>query len=127
MLKAADDRMRGKRVLVVEDEAMIAMQIAYDLRDAGCEVVGPAASVERAMQLMDSEEFDAALLDYRLVHETSLEIARALIGRGTPFVIMSGHCYGDLPNELHRQALLQKPAKSTAILAALEGVLETHS
>ena len=74
------------RVLVVEDEALLADEISRILDDAGFQVVGPAGRVEKAFHLLNDVGCDAAVLDMQLDGETSELIARVLAARGTPFV-----------------------------------------
>ncbi len=116
----------GKRVLIVEDEAMIAMQLEFDLEDLGCEVIGPAPSVQSALQLIEQETVDAAVLDFRLGDETSSEIAAALIGRNVPFAFMTGHALNDLPSELRRHICLQKPVMHQLLISALTAIMQTR-
>ena len=62
-LRPSESALHGKHILVVDDEPLIAMDIVSNLREAGCEVVGPAATLERAVGLIENDFFDAALLD----------------------------------------------------------------
>ena len=74
-------------MLVVEDEALIAMQIEAELEDAGCMIVGPAATAALALRLIQREAIDAAVLDYRLGDENSREILQ-LVERAIPFILV---------------------------------------
>jgi DNA-binding response OmpR family regulator len=74
------------RVLVVEDEFMIGLDIGQQLADAGYEVVGPATSVEKALRFIAEPGCDVAILDVNLGDETSEPVARKLRGSGKPFV-----------------------------------------
>ncbi|HEY8125351.1 MAG TPA: response regulator [Methylocystis sp.] len=121
----ASSTIQGKRVLIVEDESIIAMMLECELNDGGCEVIGPAPSVEDALRLIDTEPLDCALLDYRLADETSGRIASALAERNILFLMMTGHCAGDLPLELRDKTLLQKPVTGKALRAALEWILNS--
>jgi len=113
----------GLRVLIVEDEALIAMQIEAELEDAGCAVVGPAPSAPQALRLIQREAIDAAVLDYRLGDENSCEIAAALLGRSIPFMFVTGHAIEDLPKDLHGQTCLAKPVKEGDLIATLEAIV----
>ena len=121
----ASSTIAGKRVLIVEDELIIAMMLECELNDGGCDVIGPTPSVEAALRLIDKERLDCALLDYRLVDETSGRIASVLAERNIPFLLMTGHCAGDLPSELRDKTLLQKPVTGKALRAALEAILDS--
>src|SRR5690242_12307025 len=81
----------GLRLLVVEDEMLIAMTIEDVLSDLGCTVVGPASSVAKAMDLLGKEEIDGAILDLNLKGEQAIPVAQALQDRGTPFFFLTGY------------------------------------
>ena len=83
----------GRRILVVEDEMMIAMLVEDTLTDAGCVVVGPFARLAEAMVAARNADVDAACLDINLFGEQVFPAAEALAARGVPFVLLSG--YGD--------------------------------
>ena len=121
----APDNFKGKRVLVVEDEAIIAMQIEFDLTDIGIKVIGPAASVKDALELVEHEPVDAAVLDFRLGAETSIPIARALASRCSPFIFMTGYSRNDLPTEWRRHVCLQKPVLLRDLVAKLTSIIKT--
>jgi DNA-binding response OmpR family regulator len=112
----------GKRVLIVEDEPLVAFLIEEYLADAGCEPVGPFDSVAKALKSVRSETFDLAILDINLGGEKSYPIADALIQQGTPFLFLSG--YGDtgLPPGHSGVKICSKPFRGedlTAMLASL--------
>ena len=87
------NNLSGIRILVVEDTLLVADLIVDQLADAGCDVVGPASRVERALALVELESLDGALLDINLHGESSFPIADALIKRGIPLAFLTG--YGD--------------------------------
>jgi len=87
------DAFGGRRVLVVEDEAMIAMLIEDMLADLGCAAVGPAHSIEEALDLAGADGLDAALLDVNLAGRPSFAVADLLRERGVPTIFSTG--YGD--------------------------------
>ncbi|MDR3462841.1 MAG: response regulator [Beijerinckiaceae bacterium] len=116
--------MTGKRVLVVEDEAIIAIQVEDELERAGCEVVGPASSVGKALQLIAREPLDVAVLDYRLGADTSREIAATLRARHIPFLFMTGNTSTDLPRDLRDVPCLEKPVRHDTLMAALEAAVK---
>jgi CheY-like chemotaxis protein len=82
---------RRPRVLVVEDEALVAIEITHALTRAGFDVVGPARSVPMALQFLKCSGCDAAVLDINLGGETSEAIAIELTAIKTPFVTLSGY------------------------------------
>ena len=124
-MEASPSPLIGRRVLVVEDEGLIAMQLEFDLQEVGCEVVGPAPAVRQALRLIEREAVDVAVLDYQLRGETSRVIADALIARNIPFLLLTGHALNDLPGELQDQLCLAKPADCEVLIAALEAIVTT--
>ena len=82
---------RPSRVLVVEDEMLVAMDIEGLLLERGYEVVGPAPTVERALALLARERPDVAMLDLNLAGEDTVPVAEELRRRGIPFVVVSGY------------------------------------
>jgi CheY-like chemotaxis protein len=82
----ADDQphLRGKRILVVEDEFYIADDVYRLLKRAGAEVVGPVSSVEAAERVVDQAEFDCAVLDLNLHGQSAICIADRLEASGPP-------------------------------------------
>jgi len=110
---------RRLRVLVVEDEAIVALEIEQNLQDAGFEVVGPAARVAEALALLKEFGCDAAVLDINLGAETSEPIARLLSDKGTPFVTVSGYSQDQRPSGFSSGAFLTKPLRAELLVAQL--------
>lgn len=81
----------GTRVLIVEDEPIIAMTAEDLIEDMGCVVAGCAATLEQAAALAAAGDFDVAMLDINLNGETSLPVAEMLHAAGTPFVFTTGY------------------------------------
>jgi len=110
----------GRRVLVVEDESLVAMLLETILEDMGCVPVGPAATVDEGLRMAtDGEPLDAALLDVNVAGKQVFPIAEALKARGVPFVFSTGYGEGGLPDEWRGQATLQKPFTEAAVRDAL--------
>lgn len=99
----------GKRILIVEDEMIVAMLIEDILTDQGATVVGPAARVARALDLLGQSEVDAALLDVNLAGEMTTPVAEELRRRGIPFAFATGYGVAGVPDGFAGQPLLQKP------------------
>jgi CheY-like chemotaxis protein len=104
---------------VVEDEAMIAALIEAVLAEAGCLVVGPVASLERALQSVESGRCDAAVLDVRVNNAEAYCVADALLDRRIPFVFVSGFAQKDMPAKYRACPYLAKPFEPAAILERL--------
>src|SRR3954447_773302 len=109
----------GRRVLVAEDEFVIAREVGEALRRAGFEVVGPAATAGEAERLAAEEPLDAAVLDLELRDGMAVAAADALAGRGIPFVFLSGYGVEALPGHLRGRAVLDKPFAVERLPAAL--------
>jgi AmiR/NasT family two-component response regulator len=115
------------RVLVVEDEFMIALDISQQLTDAGCEIVGPAKSVTKALGLIAESGCDVAVLDVNLGGETSELIAQKLQEVGKPFIILSGYSTEEQPPWFNGATVLRKPPPAADLLAAVRGCVATAS
>jgi DNA-binding NtrC family response regulator len=87
----------GKRVLVVEDEYLVALEVEGVLTDAGCIVVGPFARVRDALGVAEVEAVDVALLDVNVAGEVVFPVAHLLEERGTPFLFVTGYGQAILP------------------------------
>ncbi|HWA62741.1 MAG TPA: response regulator [Caulobacteraceae bacterium] len=99
-----------KRVLVVEDEAMVAMLIEDLLADLGCEVAALACTATEAVDCARGERYDAALLDVNLGQgETSFAAAEVIIGRGLPFAFLTGYGLLGVRPDLRDRPVLSKP------------------
>ena len=81
----------GRRVLVVEDEMIVAWLLEDMLADFGCTIVGPAARIDQALAMIKAEALDAAVLDVNLNGQQSYPLADALVTRGVPFVFSTGY------------------------------------
>ena len=81
----------GKRILIVEDEALVALDLEMTLRAAGAETVGPCLRLARALAMAERETVDGVVLDIRLGREESYPIADLLHERGVAIVFHSGH------------------------------------
>lgn len=107
------------RVLVVEDDALLAMDLAQNLSAAGLEVVGPATSVSRALALIRNNAFDVAVIDVNLGRETAEPIALTLRQLGTPFIVLSGYSNEQQPPAFQGARVMSKPVSPTALIAAI--------
>src|SRR4051812_20265631 len=117
-MTSALDHFKGKFVLVVEDEFLIAETTCMDLERAGAVVVGPVPTVARALSLLQSRQVDAALLDIKLNEETSISIVNELQRRAIPYVFVSNISPDELPPRF-RDYLVGKPADMKAIATNL--------
>lgn len=110
----------GRRILVVEDESLVAMLLETILEDMGCTPVGAIATVDEALTVVAGDaQLDAALLDVNVAGQEVFPVAEALRARGVPFVFSTGYGEGGLPPAWRGQATIQKPFTENAIRDAL--------
>jgi CheY-like chemotaxis protein len=107
------------RVMVVEDEALVAMLVEDALLDAGFDVLGPAATVQEAIALLERERPDAVVLDLNLAGETSTPVADMLAAKGIPYVIATGYGASGLPAGHQDAMVLAKPYDPMELTAVL--------
>ena len=115
------------RVLVVEDEAMIAMALEMELNDMDYEAIGPAISTHEAERLLESTDIDGAILDVVLVDGEVFPIAEALKARDIPFVFHSGN---QDPEELEQRfsaPSFMKPTHPQVLIKSLEALISKSS
>jgi PAS domain S-box-containing protein len=125
LLAQPDNRraLQGKRILVIEDEPLVAMDVESSLTAAGCEVVGPAATLERAKLLIEESDCDAALLDVNLAGQPVDELATLLTRKNRPFAFVTGYGRDALPSGFRGAVVLGKPFSADQLLATVEVLL----
>ncbi len=111
----------GRRILIVEDEYLIAMDLALKLGDIGADVVGPAGSVAEAMELVESTggSLDGAVLDVNLRDERVYPVADALAALGVRFIFASGYDAGLMPPAYAEVPRCAKPIDTAMIIRFL--------
>ncbi len=111
---------KGLRVMIVEDQAMIAMDLEASLNESGAVVASVCASAAQALKALESTEIDAAILDFNLAGESSLAVAEALEKRGIPFIFATGQGHETpMPPRFAAKATMRKPYDVNQIMAAL--------
>lgn len=113
----------GKRVLVVEDEPLVALDIMEVLDAVGIKGIGPIGSVEEAQRLIETERLDTALVDANLRGRPVDAIAAALTRRGVPFAFVTGYDRNALPQAFRGTAMLAKPYTHAALVETIEKLL----
>ena len=117
---------RGARVLVVEDDFLIRIDLEATLLEAGAEITGLCASVQQALEAIRLDAPDAAILDVRLGKETVGPVARELTSLGIPFVFYTGQVGADATlDEWSQHKVLPKPSQPRAIVAAVANLLKS--
>ncbi len=109
----------GLRVLVVEDEALVALQIEDMLTGLGCVVVGPASRVGQALELLHGQQVDAAVLDINIAGELVYPVADELASRGLPYIFATGYGASGLTDAYRGRPVLEKPFPKGALLQAM--------
>ncbi len=107
--ETSEDLLNGARVLVVEDEAAISMLLEDMLLDFGCEVVGPAARLSKALEMAESESFVVAILDVNVAGEPIYPVAEAIVRRGLPLVFSTGYGGAGIREPFRDRPVVQKP------------------
>lgn len=121
MVSTTSDResLRGLRVLLVEDEFLLAIAVEEDLRAAGCIVVGPIGALGPALAAAKTEAFAAAVIDMNLNGTMAYPLADQLLERGIPFLLLTGYDRADLPERLRTAPRITKPYDPTALVDQL--------
>ncbi|ODA67435.1 putative transcriptional regulatory protein pdtaR [Methyloligella halotolerans] len=120
---ADESRLSGKHILVVEDEALAALHLEDMLQELGCEVVGPAARVKHAIELLDQGSPDLAILDLNVAGELVYPVADTLAARGVPFLFATGLGIASLDENYRDRPVLQKPFAFSDLRDAMEASL----
>lgn len=118
----------GARVLVVEDDFLIGLELSAILSDAGAEVVGPLSTVQSALHAAHDGTLSAAILDVRLGNQTVVPVARQLSDQHVPFFFYTGQSKADpLQAEWPDCGVLSKRAVPNAIVKAVAALLGRRS
>ena len=114
----------GVRVLVVEDEFLVAMLIEEMLESAGCVVIGPIPRVPEALDAVDHDSCDAAVLDINLAGERIDPVAKALSKRNVPFMFVTGYGVTGLPGDYLDRPHICKPFKMAELLGTVSRLVK---
>ncbi|MGH6794216.1 MAG: response regulator [Methylocella sp.] len=116
-----------RRVLIVEDEGMVAMLLEEMLTDLGHEVVAIVGRVDRAVELAFEAAVDVAVLDVNLNGQQIYPVATALKSRGVPFVFATGYDNSGLNEEWRSVPTLQKPFQARDLERVMREVFDGHA
>ena len=113
------------KVLLVEDEPLVAVGVAKQLAEAGATVVGPCSTTGRAIAALDEHDIDVAIVDYVLADENSEGLQAALEEKGIPFVVVTGY-----PRVLvrrdERQRVLSKPVSAEVLASTVRSLSDAE-
>ena len=115
----------AKRILIAEDEVVIAMELEAALSDAGFEAVGPALSAAELTRLIESEDPHCCIIDVGMVGSSARALLSPLVERGTPFLYLTGYGEDDLPADLPAAHLMRKPSGLSDVVEAVRTLLLT--
>jgi DNA-binding response OmpR family regulator len=107
------------RILIVEDEFIIAEEIASIVEGLGHSIVGPAGTVEEAKSIIAGEHLDFAIIDANLRGRSSADLARSLVKREVPFCVCTGYRLDDIRSTFGDIPVVQKPVRERALAAIL--------
>jgi DNA-binding NtrC family response regulator len=117
--------LKGARVLVVEDDFFISLELVSVFTDAGARVVGPCHTVEDALASAKANEITAALLDFRLGNDTSIAVAHELQRRNVPFAFYTGQAATDLIwSEWPHCRIIAKPSRPDILVKIVAELLD---
>ena len=120
-------KLSGKRILVIEDETLLALDTLMTLEDAGAEVADAAATCKAALEQIGLRDFDAAVLDGNLGGEPVDAVAAALARRSIPFVFVTGYGRESLPHSFAHAPLLTKPFSGVQLVDVIIDLISTPS
>lgn len=123
----SDPPLQGFRVLVVEDEFLLADELRSELEQAGAEIIGPIGHLAGAMALANAHiTIDAAVLDLNLGGEEVFPLADLLCARGVPLIFSTGYDRVSLPSRFANVPACVKPVPLSQVVAMLQGVIGAH-
>ncbi|MBV8121638.1 MAG: response regulator [Alphaproteobacteria bacterium] len=114
----------GLKILVVEDEFLVASLIQDLLEDAGCVVSGPIPRLSEAIDAARADDCDAAVLDVNLGGYRVFPVAEELSRRHIPFVIVTGYATTTLPEPFDRSPTIRKPFRNQDLLNAISNLVD---
>lgn len=120
-------RLSGARILVVEDEFVIAMQLQSLFEEEGAQVLGPYHSLAEALEHAGSDDISAASLDLNLGHDNAAPVASLLAEREVPFIFYSVKTDDPVFQAWRHVPLVQKPAPTMELVEAIAGLVRRRS
>jgi DNA-binding response OmpR family regulator len=120
--RAREGRLSGLRVLIAEDEYLLATMLEEDLRAAGCAILGSFATLASARRAASREAFDLAVLDVNLNGEMVYALAEELSARGIPFLFLSGYSATNFPERFRASPHLSKPYDAAVLIEEIRRI-----
>lgn len=120
--------LKGKTILLIEDEVLIAMEIEFELEDCGANVLGPIARVQEALGSLKPDTIDAAILDVNLHGEMVFPVADVLVRENVPVVFHTGNASSlEIQEKYPEAVIVKKPTSIDGLLEKLVSVLPENS
>ncbi len=117
------DPLRGRSILIVEDDSVLATDLTALLTRAGCRVVLPTTSVGAALSTVTHYQVDAAILDVNVQNEWVFPVAHALAAAGIPFLFLTAYALDSIPAEHRNRPFFNKPHQPATLLASIIGLV----
>ncbi len=117
------NKQRAARVLIVEDEAIIALSLEDVLVDAGFQIAGVVGKLDKALALIESGACDVAIVDANLAGVSASPAAIALAARGLPFIVTSGYSPEQMDGLFPGALFIQKPCRPDLLIETLDALL----
>jgi CheY-like chemotaxis protein len=119
--------LQGRCIFIVEDDCVTAMDLAETLAAAGAQIVGPAGTIQNALELLQRRpQLDIALLDVEVEGVSVFDVADELVKRQVPIVFTTGYERSEIPVRFHTARHCEKPVGIAAIARALSDELARH-
>jgi CheY-like chemotaxis protein len=112
------DGLTRKRILIAEDERIVALDIASEVATRGAVVIGPVGTVDGALKAIKNADVDGVILDINLRGRTAFEVADALVNRHIPFVFATGYRAVDVPARHSDVPRFEKPTPPRVICSS---------
>ena len=116
------DNLNEARILVVEDEPMIAYALEETLVEAGFEIAGVAGRLDQALKIIDLGDCDGAIIDANLAGVSAAPVASALLARSIPFIVVSGYSREQQRGAFPGAPFVQKPYRPDDLVHAVRGL-----
>ena len=113
----------GRRILLVEDEPLVALLLESIFEDEGCVIIGPYNDLNSALEAAQNGDVDVAVLDVNLAGKAVFPVAEVLSKRGVPFMLLSGYGKTRLPDDRRHWPVCAKPFKTQELLSTLRGAI----